>query len=227
MARLTYLGHAAFHVEGEGLDALIDPWLSGNSQTVFTPADFPSVNFIFVTHGHGDHLGDTVEIALRSGATVISTVEMCAHISPEGVNTHPLQIGGAFGFPFGRVKMTPAWHGSGIQTEKGMLYGGVAGGFLIEVDGKKIYHAGDTGLTMEMTLLAADSVDVALLPIGGNYTMDIDDAVRSLEMIRPKTAVPMHYGSFPVIDASPEEFFSKASGITHVKVMKPGESMDI
>ena len=227
MAKIRFLGHAAFHIEGSGLKALIDPFLSGNDKTPFSPADFPDVNFIFVTHGHGDHFGDTTGIALRSGATVVATVEICNILSGRGVKCHPLQIGGAFGFPFGRVKMTPAWHGSGIQSDGGMIYGGVAGGFLIEVDGKRIYHAGDTGLTMEMNLLADESVDVALLPIGGNYTMDIDDAVRALKMIRPKTAVPMHYDTFQLIEASPEEFARKASGLADVKILGSGESMDI
>ncbi|GAB6281047.1 MAG: metal-dependent hydrolase [Thermovirga sp.] len=227
MARLKFLGHAAFHVEGRGLNALIDPFLSGNDKSPFSPADFPDVNYVFVTHGHGDHLGDAAEIALKSGATVVATVEVCNSLSGSGVRNHPLQIGGAFRFPFGRVKMTPAWHGSGIQSDGGMIYGGVAGGFLIEVDGKRIYHAGDTGLTMEMNLLADESVDVALLPIGGNYTMDIDDAVRALKMIRPKMAVPMHYDTFPVIKASPEEFAQKASGLAPVKILETGESLEV
>ena len=227
MARLTFLGHAAFHLEGRGLDALIDPFLTGNDMTHYSPGDFPDVNYIFVTHGHGDHLGDTPEIAKKTGATVVATVEMCSELAKAEVKSHPLQIGGAFTFPFGRVKMTPAWHGSGIQHEKGMLYGGVAGGFLIGVDGHKIYHAGDTGLTVEMGLLADDGVDVALLPIGGNYTMDIDDAVRAVRMVKPRIAVPMHFDTFPVIKASPEEFASKASGLAEIKVLKVGESLEI
>jgi L-ascorbate metabolism protein UlaG (beta-lactamase superfamily) len=108
-----------------------------------------------------------------------------------------------------------------------MLYGGVAGGFLIEVDGRKIYHAGDTGLTVEMSLLAEDGVDVALLPIGGNYTMDIEDAVRAVRMIKPKMAVPIHFDTFPVIKASPEEFASKASGLADVRVLKTGDTLEI
>ena len=227
MARLTFLGHAAFHLEGLALDALIDPFLTGNDMTHYSPRDFPDVNYIFVTHGHGDHLGDTPEIAKKTGATVVATVEMCSELAKDKIKSHPLQIGGAFTFPFGRVKMTPAWHGSGIQCEKGMLYGGVAGGFLIEVDGHKIYHAGDTGLTVEMGLLADDGVDVALLPIGGNYTMDIDDAVRAVRMIRPRIAVPMHFDTFPVIKASPEEFSSKAAGLAEIRVLKVGESLEI
>lgn len=227
MAKLTFLGHAAFRVEGSRIDALVDPFLSGNEMTPFSPDDFPGTNYIFVTHGHGDHLGDTVEIAGKTGATVIATVEMCSDLAPKGVKCHPLQIGGAFSFPFGRVKMTPAWHGSGIQCDKGMLYGGVAGGFLIEVDGRTIYHAGDTGLTVEMSLLAEDGVDVALLPIGGNYTMDIEDAVRAVRMIKPKMAVPIHFDTFPVIKASPEEFASKASGLADVRVLKTGDTLEI
>jgi L-ascorbate metabolism protein UlaG (beta-lactamase superfamily) len=227
MARLTFLGHAAFRVEGVGLDGLIDPFLTGNSMTPFSPEDFKGVNYIFVTHGHGDHLGDTPAIAKRTGATVVTTVEMCGVL--EGVECHPLQIGGAFAFPFGRVKMTPAWHGSGVQGGEGggTVYGGVAGGFLIEVDGRRIYHAGDTGLTVEMGLLAEDGVDVALLPIGGNYTMDIDDAVRAVRMIKPRVAVPMHYNTFPLIKASPDEFAAKASGFAEIKVLKPGESLEV
>ncbi len=152
---------------------------------------------------------------------------MCNSLATRGIKCHPLQIGGAFTFPFGRVKMTPAWHGSGIQCDSGMLYGGVAGGFLIEVDGRKIYHAGDTGLTVEMSLLAEDKVDVALLPIGGNYTMDIDDAVRAVGMIKPKIAVPIHFDTFPVIKASPEEFAGKASGLAEIRVMKTGYPGDL
>ena len=227
MARLKFLGHSAFHIEGRDINALIDPFLSGNDQSPFSPSDFPDVSYIFVTHGHGDHLGDTAEIALKSGATLVATSEVCNKLSERGIRNHPLQIGGAFRFPFGRVKMTPAWHGSGISSETGMICGGVAGGFLIETDGKKIYHAGDTGLTMEMNLLADESVDVALLPIGGNYTMDIDDAVRAVKMIRPKTAVPMHYDTFPVIKASPEEFAEKVSGPVSVRILKIGESLDV
>lgn len=227
MARLKFLGHAAFHIEGRGLNALIDPYLSGNDLSHFSPSDFPDVNYVFVTHGHGDHLGDTAEIALKAGATVVATVEICNYLSGIGISSHPLQIGGAFVFPFGRVKMTPAWHGSGIHSDGGMVYGGVAGGFLIEADGKRVYHAGDTGLTMEMNLLADESVDVALLPIGGNYTMDIDDAVRAVKMIRPKAVVPMHYDTFPVIKASPREFAEKVSGPVSVRVLGIGESMEV
>jgi len=125
--------------------------------------------------------------------------------------------------------MTPAWHGSGVQggEGEGMAYGGVAGGFLLEVDGRRIYHAGDTGLTVEMGLLAEDGVDVALLPIGGNYTMDIDDAVRAVRMIKPRVAVPMHYNTFPLIKASPEEFASKASGLAEIRILKPGEILEV
>lgn len=211
--KLKYLGHAAFYIESGDFKCLVDPFLNGNPMAKSTPDDFADISHIFVTHGHGDHLGDTVEIAKKCDSTVITNFEIASFLGEKGINAHPMHIGGRTKFDFGRVKMTPALHGSGIQTPDGMIYGGNPCGFVIEVDGKKIYHAGDTGLTMDMQLLEIENIDLAILPIGGNFTMDIDDAIRAIDFIKPKKVVPIHYDTFPIIEASPQEFKDKASNI--------------
>ncbi len=227
MAKLRYLGHSAFYLEGEGIKALIDPFLTGNSLAAAKPEDFTDINYIFLTHGHGDHVGNTVDIAKRTGATVFTCTELSGFIASKGVKVEGMQIGGRARFPFGRVKLTPAWHGCPIVSNGETNYGGIACGFVIEVENKKIYHSGDTGLTVEMQLLAEEQIDVALLPIGGYFTMDIEDAVRAVRMIRPQVVVPMHYNTFPKIVADPEDFAKLLDeDMTVVNVLVPGESME-
>lgn len=207
--KITYLGHAAFIVEEGNFKAIIDPFITGNPLAKTDVKSIRGLTHIFVSHGHGDHLGDTIELAKSNNALVISNAEICAYLSNKGLKTHAMHIGGRHKFDFGTVKFTPALHGSGISTDEGNIDGGNPCGFVIEVNGKKLYHAGDTGLTMDMKLLESENIDVALIPIGGNYTMDIDDAVRAVEFIKPKVTIPMHYNTFPVIIANPEEFKEK------------------
>ena len=209
--KLKYLGHSAFYVEAEGLKALFDPFLNANPNACAKASDFTDVNYIFVTHGHGDHVGDTVEIARRCSATVICPTELAPFLAAQGVDTEGMQIGASHKFPFGKVKLTCALHGSNYVVNGDAKYAGLACGFLVCVEGKKIYHAGDTALTMDMLLLAQDSVDAALLPIGGYYTMDIDDAVRGAKFIDAKIAIPMHYNTFPAIQADPSDFVKKCA----------------
>ena len=227
MISLRYLGHAAFELKGEGAVILVDPFLRGNPSASAAPEDFEKVDYIFVTHGHGDHIGDTVEIAEKTGATVVANHEISHHFGKQGLKCHSMHIGGSFTFPFGRVKMTPALHGSGIQVGDDMITGGNPCGFLFDMGGTKVYHAGDTGLTMDMQLLEPEGVKAALLPIGGNYVMDIKDAVRAVEFIKPEIVVPIHYDTFPVIEADPSEFAALVGDGAKVVMMKSGDTLDV
>lgn len=228
MATLRYLGHSAFYLQGEGLRALLDPFLSGNPLASEGPEARAELDYIFLTHGHGDHLGDTVSIAGRSGATVVCTNELSVYLAGLGVKVEGMHVGGRASFSFGRVKLTPALHGSAVFEGGRQVFSGVPCGFLIELEGKKLYHAGDTGLSMEMTLLGEEGVDVALLPIGGYYTMDAADAARALGLIRPKRAVPMHYNTFPLIEAEAELFRRAGAGSgAQVVILKPGEELEL
>lgn len=220
--KIQFLGHSCFYMEEGNFKALIDPFLTNNPKCSATPSDFNDLTHIFVTHGHGDHLGDTIEIAKRTNATVITNYEISLYLGKEGITAHPMHIGGRTKFDFGTVKMTPALHGSGIETENGLVYGGNPCGFVIEANGKKVYHAGDTGLTMDMQLLEVEQIDIALLPIGGNFTMDMEDAARAVGFIKPKKVVPMHYDTFPVIEADPNIFKEKVQN-TEVLILNPNE----
>ena len=214
--KLYYYGHSACMLETAGTRILIDPYFSQNPLSPVKPEEI-SADYIFVTHGHFDHLGDAEAIAKRCGATVCGIPELGRMLS--GVNFQGANLGGWAEFPFGRVKMTPAAHSSGIP-------GGIACGFLFEAEGKKVYHAGDTALIADFALLGPEKVDVALLPIGGYYTMGIDDAVRAAEMIEAGTLVPMHYNTFPAIQASPEEFREKC-GSRRVEILQPGGCLEL
>ena len=225
--KITFLGHAAVLVEGKK-NLIIDPFITGNPACPVKLEDLPKIDYILVTHGHGDHLGDAVEIAKKNDAIVISNYEICQYLGKKGVKTNAMHIGGSYLFDFGRVKMTPAVHGSGILDGENIIYGGNPGGFLITLEGKKIYHAGDTGLTKDMELLKEENVDVAFLPIGGNFVMDVEDAIRAVSMISPRKVVPMHYGTWEIIFADVELFKKKVEemGVECV-ILEPGESLEL
>lgn len=218
--RVTFLGHAAVRLDVKGQTLLIDPFLTDNP-LASVKADDVEADYILVSHAHADHLGDTLDIAKRTGATIISTAEVAGMCAEQGTTSHAMHVGGKQRFDFGTVRLTPAFHGSGIS-------GGLACGFIVESEGKRLYHAGDTGLFGDMRLLAEiEPMDLALLPIGGNFTMDVEDAIRAVQMMRPRRVIPMHYATWPVIEADPEEF--KRGVETYcpdVKcvILKPGET---
>lgn len=224
--RVQYLGHAAVSIENKEIRALIDPFISGNPNCPIKIHDLKNTSHIFVTHGHSDHLGDTIEIAKKWGSKVICNFEIGNYLTKFDLNIHTMHIGGRVNLEFGKVKMTPALHGSGIFNGTEFISGGNPSGFLIETEGKKIYHAGDTGLTMDMKLLEDEGIDLAFIPIGGNYTMDIDDAVKAVEFIKPKTVVPIHYDTFPVIKANPLDFEKKVKD-AKVRILSFGESIEL
>lgn len=227
MAKATFLGHACFQLETDGTTLIIDPFLTGNPKAAKKAEDI-HCNYVLITHGHGDHVGDAVTIAKRNNATIIANYEVATYCGAQGVNAHPMHIGGGHAFPFGKVKLTIAHHGSGLQTDDGqMLYMGNPAGLLIQLEGKWVYHAGDTGLFYDMKLIGERTpIDLALLPIGDNFTMGIDDAVQAAEFLQPKTVVPMHYGTFDVIDVDPNEFISKAKAKgLNARLLPVGESM--
>lgn len=208
--KVRYHGHSAVEIQGEQFSMMIDPFLTGNSHAKIS-ADEISVDYIYITHGHGDHIGDAVQIAKNNGATIIAPYELATYMGWQGVKVHPLHIGGSFHFDFGRVKATQAFHGSSHidQETKEIVYLGMPSGVILELDGKKIYHAGDTGLFGDMKLLERENLDLAFLPIGDNFTMGPKDALLAAEWIKAKKVIPIHFNTFPVIEQDPYLFVEK------------------
>ncbi len=224
MPHATFLGHSCVVLDHEATRLVIDPFLSGNPVASMKPERL-QVQYILITHGHGDHLGDALAIARRTGATVIATHEMACYCASQGAKTHGMHIGGAHAFPFGRVKLTIAHHGGGCGNDASR-YTGPAVGFLVTLGGRTIYHSGDTGLFYDMKLIGEmNALEVAFLPIGDNFTMGIDDALKAVELLQPKRVVPMHYGTFPVVDVDPHEFVRRVKGAQAV-VLAPGETLE-
>ncbi len=223
---VTWYGHAAIGIKTAGKFILVDPYLTGNPMASAKAEDM-SPDYILVTHGHGDHLGDTVAIAKRTGATVISNGEIAQWLGKKDIKTHAQQVMGGFQHPFGYLKLTLALHGSVLPD--GAFGGNPVGLLLTTLDHKKIYLAGDTGLFGDMKLIGEEGIDLAMLPIGGNYTMDPDDALRAVKMITPKLVVPIHFNTFDLIRQDPNLWAErvKAETKTEVKVLKPGDSITL
>ncbi len=224
--KLTWYGHACWSIETPNGTLLIDPFLSGNPVAP-VKADQVNADFILVSHGHGDHLGDTVDIAKRTGAEVISNFEIAGYCEGHGCKVHDLHIGGSKVFPFGRVKLTIAHHGSSFPDGR---YAGNPSGFLLTLGKKKIYDAADTGLFYDMKLIGEEGIDLAMLPIGDNYTMGPEDALRAIKLIKPKVMIPMHYNTFDLLKQDAKAFAAsvkKAVPTTKVVVLQPGESYEL
>lgn len=194
---ITWHGHGTFSMTIGGTAVVVDPFFAGNNPAAKTRADAINADFILQTHGHGDHIADTVPLAKRTGAMVVANFEISNWIAAKGHDkTHAMNTGGGYNFPFGRVKMTPALHSSGLPDG---AYGGDPGGFVITAEGKHIYFAGDTALFSDMALIGKIGLDVAVLPIGDNFTMGPGDALEALKLLKPKVVIPGHYNTWPLI----------------------------
>ena len=231
--RIHYHGHSCFEIEGKSGKILIDPFLKGNPVAKIKPESFTKLDGILVSHGHSDHFGDAIQIAKQTNAVIISVFELAVYCQNQGAKAHTLHIGGKYRFPFGTVKLTPAIHGSGIVNPDGgnFIYGGLACGFLIQMDGKSLYHAGDTALFSDMELIGRGSnIDLAMIPIGDNFTMGFEDAVQAVQLLRPKAVIPMHYNTFPIIAQNPDDFtglIQRSAPAVQAHVLKPGEVFEL
>jgi L-ascorbate metabolism protein UlaG (beta-lactamase superfamily) len=224
VVEITYHSHACFGISVREIQLLTDPFLSDNPLADVS-AESVAADYILISHGHGDHVGDAVSIAERTGATTISNFEIATWLQSQGIeNAHAMHIGGGYDFPFGRVKLTIAHHGSALPDGS---YGGNPVGFLLTLEGKNLYHACDTGLFYDMKLIGEAGLDVAILPIGDNFTMGPEDALRAIELLAPKTVIPIHYDTFEVIKQDPYAFASRVEAETPAKcvVLKPGDTL--
>jgi L-ascorbate metabolism protein UlaG (beta-lactamase superfamily) len=222
---LIYLGHAGFCIRTAGHEVLIDPFLSGNPLAKHTPEDF-SPSFVVLTHAHGDHVGDTEAIAKRSGAKVVSSVEIVNHLSKRGLEGLGMNLGGSHAFPFGMVKFTPAWHSSSFPDG---TYGGMPMGVVLTLEGKRLYHAGDTALFGDMALIGRQGLELAMLPIGDHFTMGPEDALEAVKLLRPKRVIPIHYTTFEPIrqDASAFKTAVEREPDSVCEVLEPGATLEL
>lgn len=225
---VQYLGHSCFLLTTAKAKILVDPFLTGNPMAA-TTAEKVAADVILVSHGHGDHYGDAVAIAKRTGAMIVAPYELALHAGAQGAKVHPMGCGGGKDFAFGRIQLTIAHHTSSVEEGGKSVSVAAPVGFLIRADGKTIYFAGDTALTMDMELLGRrNSIDLALVPIGDNFTMGPTDAAEAVRMLKAKRAVPMHYNTFEMIAVDPGIFHKEAEKHgCRVDVLKPGESLEV
>lgn len=224
--KLKYFSHSAFQITtSTGEKLLIDPFLDDNPTSPVKSAEVEA-DYIILTHAHGDHLGDSFKIAKRCDPVFICVNELANYCVSKGFTAHNMHIGGSHDFDFGKIKFTIAHHGSSTPDKQ---YAGEPAGVILSIEGKTIYHTGDTALFLDMKLIGEmNKIDYLLLPIGGNFTMDIEDALKACEFLKPGTAIPIHYNTWTVIKADPQEFKMKAAkrGI-NVRVLEFGEEIEL
>jgi L-ascorbate metabolism protein UlaG (beta-lactamase superfamily) len=219
---IRFLGHAAFSLTDGDTTVLIDPWLTGNPKAAISADDVPATT-ILLTHGHQDHIGDTVAIAKRTGATTVAIVEIAGELGEEGIEVRDPNIGGTVKFDWGWAKLVPAWHTS--TTPKGTV--NIPAGLLVNFHDTIVYHLGDTSLFSDLQLVGKrHPIDVALMCIGGHYTMDRVDAVDAAALIGAKTVIPSHYNTFPPIETDADAFKADVESTTtsNVLILEPGET---
>lgn len=226
--KITYHGHATVAITTKaGQKLLIDPFFTGNPLADITDEE-AEADYILITHGHSDHIGDMVAIAKRCDAEIIAMVEIAEYAANQGVKkTHGMNLGGSFTFPFGKVKLVTAQHSSSLTIDGVPYYMGLAAGLVLSIDDQCIYHAGDTNYFSDMQLIGREHLlDLAFLPIGDNFTMGPEEALRAASVLNARKVVPIHYNTFPVIEQDPEAFAKKLpTGTGHV--LQPGESITV
>ena len=214
---ITWLGHSAVKIDGSKA-VFIDPFLTGNPAASISADKITEADVVIVTHYHGDHLGDAFGICKNTGATLVGIHEIAVEAEAEGIAAEGMNIGGTVEINGVKVHMVQAWH----SAEKGD-----PAGVVIELDGKTLYHAGDTGLTYDMRLIGEFfSPDLSFLPIGDRYTMGVPSAAKAVEFIQTKKVIPIHYNTFPIVEADPEEFKNMVGDMAEVIILKPGETFN-
>jgi L-ascorbate metabolism protein UlaG (beta-lactamase superfamily) len=217
--KITWIGHSALRLQGSKT-VFIDPFLSGNPAASMSLDNVSQADVVVVTHDHGDHLGDAHAICKKTGATLVSIFEIAEAAAQQGIKAEGMNVGGTVTIDGVAVSLVPAIHTAGL--------GGTATGTVVEMDGKKVYHAGDTGLTMDMQLIGEMyQPDIGFLPIDGRFNMTPRLAAKAVELLKIPKIVPVHYDTFPLVNSSPEEFKRLVGDKSEVIIMKPGEAVEL